>query len=1099
MPRWTNEQLDAINKSGTNIIVSAGAGSGKTAVLSERVLRILKEGTHIDELLVLTFTNAAAAEMKERIRKALLEEGLEEANNVDSAFISTFDSYAYSLVKKYHFDLKLSPNIQLVDSNIISVRKRSLVEEIMEEYYSKNDEVFINMIRDYCFKDDNEITELILDFYNKSIKRTDYLEYWDKFINLYYDDNVVNIVKENLFIIMKKDFDELKDLIRLLPATCLSKKDTRIFQDVIYDIFSPLFNANDYESLVNLLDGEYIIPTIPRGSSEEEGKLKEKFARKVKKYINKYKVLPRSHDELKEYLHITLPYTQKIIEIAKILDKRIMDYKSEKSVYEFNDIANMSLKLLKSNSMVREEITKQFKMIMVDEYQDTSSIQEEFISLISNNNVYMVGDVKQSIYRFRNAKSELFTNKYNEYKNGSSNLAIDLNTNFRSRTEVLDDINFIFKQIMTDKCGGANYHKDHVIEFGFKKYLSAKDPLINNNMEFIVYPKQTRDDKANFEAKLIATDIINKINQGYPVYDTFDGKPILRKCRFSDFCILMDRGTSFETYCEVFSDYQIPIYAEQDENIRDNQLTMIMTNILKILKAVKNKSYNTAEYKKAFISLARSFVFNYSDQKLYEIAKNNLYYDNEIINTIKDIYYKNQHLSIANLFEEIIFELDIYHKIIKLGNVNKNELYIDTFLNLFNSMSRLDYSLDDFIVYMSNIDKYQMSITLQSKTTDIDSVRIMNIHKSKGLEFNIVYFSGLNSNFNYKELDKDFSLSTKIGLIFPPKNPNDFHFTKQVNKILEIREDISEKVRLFYVALTRAKEKMLFLYPLDEEEFETFEEKNIISESEQTVKNLINDKFVSFKEDKITLGDFIVFIDKYNYELTKEFTLLDHDVKKKVINIDDVIVDKGQKFDNLDDIISLKGFLDKVYYYPKFKKYSIDLGEKVKTNNYLTKDVMYKNLQIISKNIEYKEIIASRASKQLDLSSNAKNIEFGNKLHFLMEIIDFKNPNLSIIKEEFFKDIIAKFLNCDLMKNILCANIYKEYEFYDESNNINGIIDLMLVYDDRVDIIDYKTKNIDDEGYEKQLATYKKYIKNVLKMPVNCYLYSLITGQIKEV
>ena len=134
--------------------------------------------------------------------------------------------------------------------------------------------------------------------------------------------------------------------------------------------------------------------------------------------------------------------------------------------------------------MVREEITKQFKMIMVDEYQDTSSIQEEFISLISNNNVYMVGDVKQSIYRFRNAKSELFTNKYNEYKNGSSNLAIDLNTNFRSRTEVLDDINFIFKQIMTDKCGGANYHKDHVIEFGFKKYLSAKDPLINNNMEF---------------------------------------------------------------------------------------------------------------------------------------------------------------------------------------------------------------------------------------------------------------------------------------------------------------------------------------------------------------------------------------------------------------------------------------------------------------------------------------------------------------------------------------------------------------------------------------------------------------------------------------
>lgn len=1090
---YTIPQQKAITSSGTNIIVSAGAGSGKTQVLTERVLYFIKEKNYkLDNFLILTFTNLAAGEMKERIRERLLKEGIDEANNVDIADITTFDAYALSMVKKHHFNLGISPNISIVDSNVISVRKRTILNEIFEEYYANEDTVFVDMVKEFCFKDDDELVKLALNFYDKSMQKLDYEEYWNEFHN-YYSIKNLDEIKSGLLTLFLNDVDKIKPYIAKLPDACLKKADPRVYQDVVYEMFSPLFLCESYENMLELLNQTYSFPTIPRGSSEDEKKYNDKVKKMLANIVNKYASLPKTEEEFSKYLERNIPYANKISEICKKLDLKINEYKKKHEVYEFNDIAKMSLELLEKYSDIRDEIRTKLKMIMIDEYQDTSIIQEKFISYIENKNVYMVGDVKQSIYRFRNARSDIFTNKYNKYKSGDGGIAIDLNKNFRSRKEVLDDINYIFKQIMTDDFGGANYHKDHVIEYGNLNYRKAGDNLANNNLEFLVYEKVGSNEQAQKEASLIAVDIIDKINSGYLVFDKIDDKLTLRKCRFSDFCILMDRGTKFDEYLKVFNSYQIPIYAEQDENIKDNQMTMVMTNILKLIKAVLNNDYKSTGYKKALISVARSFVYSYNDQKLYEIAKNNLFKNNEVINQLRDIICRKSYLSIAMLFEEIIYELDIYHKIIKLGNVRKNEIYINTFLELFKTMSKLDYSLDDFIMYMSYINDYNMKLTLPSQSQDIDSVRIMNIHKSKGLEFNITYFSGLTSKFNQKDLDENLGVSEKYGMFFPAKNPNDFNIFKELNKLTEKEEDLSEKIRLFYVALTRAREKMIFLYPQDE--ISQLDNNRVMN---YEVYSEISNQFNLFQNAKITLVDFIQFIDKHNFELDKDFSVLEFEEQKQYSDVLDVIVDKGNSHLDVSKVTSFKEFLDCVYNYPKFNKKTIDLS-KTRFLNISEKKLKYKNLELNKIDIISNEIFIQRASKKISLDAKKTNIDFGNELHLLMEVTDFKNPDFSLIDNNLYAEIIERFVNSELMKNVLNGEVYKEYEFYDSDNNLHGIIDLMIIYDSYIDIIDYKTKNISDEEYINQLLSYKEYAKKVFNKPINCYLYSLLTGENKEV
>ena len=477
----TKEQQDAINLEGKNIIVSAGAGSGKTAVLTERTLRKLKSGIHINELLILTFTNAAAAEMKERIRKAInknpnLEE---EATLIDGAYITTFDSFSLSIVKKYHTRLNITSNIKITDEVIIDIKKNKILDDIMDKYYLSPKEDFTKLIQDFCLKDDKDLKKYILSTYKKIELKYNKEKYLEEYMSSYFtEENISKFIKEYLDLInsYRKNISNL--------ITDLNDYFDGDYVSAIEDQLSKLLHASSYEEIASSLDFRSLKP-VPKASPEEGKKIKETISAQIKEL--KSLLIYQTEEEMKEEILSTKSNVKVIIDIIKDLDKQLTLYKQENEIYNFNDIARLAIKVVTDFKDVREELTNSFNEILVDEYQDTSDTQEMFISLISKNNVYMVGDIKQSIYRFRNANPYIFKNKYDTYRDTDAGIKIDLVKNFRSRKEVLDNINILFDLIMDDEIGGADYKASHRMVFGNNTYLEQGYTTQDYNLSVLTY------------------------------------------------------------------------------------------------------------------------------------------------------------------------------------------------------------------------------------------------------------------------------------------------------------------------------------------------------------------------------------------------------------------------------------------------------------------------------------------------------------------------------------------------------------------------------------------------------------------------------------
>ena len=399
MPSWTKEQLQAINEEGQNIIVSAGAGSGKTAVLSERVLRKLKQGIDINRLLVLTFTNEAAGEMKNRIRKKIKQEPSlkKQLDYLDASYITTFDSYAGSIVKKYHYLLNIPKNITIIDNGLLELQKDTILDSIFESLYQKQDNDFANLINNFCTKDDKEIKNAIKKINNSLNLRLDKDEYLDN-----YKLDIPKYLKQYNELLQHK----LLELENVLYRLSYSSDST--FYENMSIALEPLLKSRSYDEIANNF-ALVSLPRIPKDSEDDIKKLKDE----ISKILKEFETLCRfsSEKEIEESLKQTENYIRIIIKIIKEYDSQIMEFKRNNNAYEFTDIALFAIKIVKDNEEIRKELQNYYNEILVDEYQDTSDLQEAFINLIENHNVYMVGDIKQSIYRFRNANPTIFKNK----------------------------------------------------------------------------------------------------------------------------------------------------------------------------------------------------------------------------------------------------------------------------------------------------------------------------------------------------------------------------------------------------------------------------------------------------------------------------------------------------------------------------------------------------------------------------------------------------------------------------------------------------------------------------------------------------------------
>ena len=1023
MPKWTNEQQLAIGHEGENIIVSAGAGSGKTAVLSERVLRKLKSGVGIKQLLILTFTKAAAAEMRERIR-ANIKKNPDLASQLlelDGAYITTFDSYSLSLVKKYHYLLNVSKNIQIGEASVFTIRENEFLDEILMRRYENPTSDFTKLIYDFCTKDDDSLKKSILKINHALDLRYDKVEYLTFYIDTFYQPDTIESYCQ---LYVSKLFSLQEEMQNIIESLCPLLEEK--VSEKVYSFYRKFLDSKTYDEMVGSLDER--APQTPRNSEDD---VKAYFAKlsELRKRAKDYLVYP-SYQEMKDAIWATEGYAKEIVSILLELDQKMMELKHEEDTYDFTDISKMAIQLLLDHPDIKEEVKQSFQEIMIDEYQDTSDLQETFISLIANHNVYMVGDIKQSIYRFRNANPYIFKEKYENYQKGIDGFKIDLNKNFRSRKEVLDNVNLMFDLLMDSVVGGADYKASHRMVFGNNSYEEQGKSDTSHQMEVYRYDydKSSEYSKEEIEAFWIAQDIKKKIESGYLVYNFKEENAKPRPCKYQDFVIMLDRSTNFGLYKKIFTYFGIPLAVKKDESIKSTTDLLLFSNILTFIFKIYHHEYDTMYYH-TYASIARSFLFSLSDQEIFQTITGKRITESSIYQLAEPIAKELDGLSTTELLDRILTAFSYYEKLLSVGDIDSALARIDNLKRIakgFESIGMTPSMFQEYLVELTENDQLDLKYKVSEDASN--AVQIMTIHASKGLEFPICYFASLDVKFNMRDMNDRFLYDNKTGIITPYfKEGIGDTILKSLYKERYTMEEVSEKIRLFYVAVTRAKEKMIFVLPSREWDKGTDYDSKVSWSSLADMLDSIRD----------VLSPYTLSIDLKEIPLTHAY----HTLTKKE--------------------------------YP------------ASFSHYVEEEI----------SIPVKPIGQERFSKTTShilSKQELRAMKFGEHMHEVFESIDILHPNLEKLSK-FEKEKVTLFLKHDIVRNAPQA-VYQEYEFMTELDGKmqHGIIDLLLQYENRYVIIDYKLKEVTDEAYRKQLDGYKKYIYQKTGKPVEAYLYSIL-------
>ena len=1057
---WTDGQWEAIATRDTSILVSAGAGSGKTAVLTERILEILKEGHSILDLIVLTFTNAAAKEMKDRVKKKLLEaipngypKLQKELQLLDLASICTFDSFSLNLVKKYHYLLEIEKDVSIGDGILIETLKQESIDETFQELYEQSNSEFLKLLDTFTVKDDTKVRKTILNLANSLTSR---IHIEQELEDCYQNCNRSEIQKQ-LDQYIKEIQKQVKVVIEDINQSLENAPEPLL--PILEQLKTEMeTHQNTYEEIASVFR-MIKLPSLPR-SKEMDDDIKDRMKeiyQNIKKQIQEITslcVYPNQESYIEEVLK-TKETIGILKDILKVYFEKLLQKKKKQNIYEFHDIGRFAIQLLEEHEDIRTYYQNHIYEIMIDEYQDTNDIGTYFVSMIENNNVYTVGDVKQSIYRFRNANPNIFMNQFYRYQKNEGGKLITLSKNFRSRKEVVDAINFIFQAIMDEKVGGVHYFNQEEMIFGNLSYEKVKDQNTNYEIEVLDYSYQESEEakryrKEEIEAFMIAKDIKKRIMNHEMIQD----KGQLRPVTYSDFAILQDRKTNFDLYKTIFTYLGIPITIHKEESFYATDVIYTVKSIIQLIDCIVRRKDSKEAVLHPFLSLSRSFLGGFSDDSIFRLLNRSKKEKRTIFQCMQDesdfnlLYEKLNELAnfskthtISSLMREIYHTFQLFDALIQLGDVELNSDKLVFLLNLSKTLEQNGYDLRKLVTYFEQLDMNTLDVSFDvKKESNVDAVNLMTIHKSKGLEFPICYFSGLTKLFSKADTKERFLYQKDFGMIVPYFEDGIREtFYKKLFIAKNDLDDISEKIRVFYVALTRAKEKIILVAPLSDAK-----------------------------------------------EITPFIQIVPEKIRKHYKSLYDIVASLKELFTPYTTHILLEQLqLTKEYDQSHFEV----LDTKVVTP--------FSNLLSIHEEKE-SMIHATFSHKPTTISfEDMDKMEIGTKMHQYLEMMDFHHPeesfaylNLSAFEEKKIK----AFLQTDFMKDVNQYQVFHEYEFIcttDEGES-NGIIDLLLVGEKDAMIVDYKLKEIHKEEYQKQVRGYMNYIKAKLNIPVSGYLYSIL-------
>ena len=890
MPNWTKEQKQAIYKKGTNILVAAAAGSGKTAVLVERIInKVINEKIDIDKLLVVTFTNAAAAEMKERVLDALYKKIEEDPENKDlqrqitlinMAQICTIDSFCLDIVKNHFYELEnISPNFRIAETTEIELLKQGTLDEIFEEKYINEDENFTDLIKTYTnYRDDTPLKDLILKIYNFISSNPSPLEWLQEKVEMFnLKDKLDEDFSQTIWgtILLNDVSEEVQDDMAMLKDVVSSLSYDVELEDFKNAILSDIEQLKNLQNNLNNWDNTYNIAQnfkfidwprkkVTSDIKDEAKAIRDQVRKKLYDKLNNTFVSDSKQSNQDIYdMYKTLT---KLKDLIIEFDKQFSKKKREKNILDFSDIEHFALSILvkkdEQGNLVKTEVaekyTQKFEEIAIDEYQDSNLVQETILTSVSRgNNLFMVGDVKQSIYKFRQAMPKLFLSKYNEYEIADDEAEkletiqdmkkgkkIQLFKNFRSRGNILDFTNLVFQNIMSEKIGEIEYNKNEYLNLGATDYKETNQELKteidiiesthNEDAEEIEISSDNDDEiqdlekieDIEIEAKYIAKKIKELVQSKYQIYDRKTES--FRDIKYKDIVILL-RSTKEKAniYEQEMINLGIPVFSDSSEQYLE---TIEIQTILNLLKIIDNPIQDIP-----LVSVLRSNIGKFTDNELVEIRLSDKYDNfyncmqkavpnvnsklkekiNNFLENLQKWRKEKEYLALDELIWKIYIETGFYNYV---GLMPNGELRQANLKMLFEKARQYESAsfkgLYNFIQFM---EKLQLSSgdlgTAKIIGENDDVVRIMSIHKSKGLEFPVVFLANTNKQFNMQDIRKDSVLLHQdlgIGvkyINYDEQIQYDTLSREALKKQVE-NENISEEMRILYVALTRAKEKL---------------------------------------------------------------------------------------------------------------------------------------------------------------------------------------------------------------------------------------------------------------------------------------------------
>ncbi len=880
---WTEQQQKAIDTRGCDLLVSAAAGSGKTAVLVERIIKMVTDASapvDIDRLLVMTFTNAAAQEMRERVSTALeakLEEDPQNANLerqatlINHAKITTIDSFCLSLIREHFQSLDIDPGFRVADEGELLLIRSDVMNELLEDYYSDGDPRFERFVDAYAQgKADEGIDGLVLKVWEFS-QSNPWPGEWIKKCREELEDEESSEWMKFLVNDVRMTASEFAEQYREALGICAEEGGPECYRAVLMNelgSLEKLENAETYADIHEILRG-FVFERLPqaRGKNiiQEKKDSVQSIRNRVKDSIKKMaaKYAPAETDTIFSDMDACREPVEVLLMLAEDFGARYQEAKEKKNLVDFNDLEHFALEILTGGSPdhtpgpVADELAHFYREILVDEYQDSNEVQETLINCISRErfgepDVFMVGDVKQSIYKFRLAKPELFLKKYDEYSgtDKGDHRKIELAMNFRSRSEVLDSVNDIFYGIMTRELGNIDYTDETALYNGADYPDTVTPGSAQTGLMLLDLSDDTLagmdEDKADYtkkeaEARLIASKIKELTDPATGMRIWNRDKREYEPVRYRDIVILLRSMSGWaEEFLSVLESEGIPAFAESrtgyftavevetvlnmlsviDDPIQDIPLAAVLKSPigglsdtdLAVIAAKYKKAADRRGSGKGFCGAVQYFLESEKKDPSEEEIASRLAEFMDMLKTLRD---EAEYLPVHRLILRI-FELTGYYDYVCAMPAGKTrQANLDMLVEKASAYEETSYrSLFDFIRYIDKLKKYDTDFGEASRLGENDdTVKIMSIHKSKGLEFPVVFLAGTGKNFNKQDsrgkvlIDQEFGIATDY--IDTERKTRTTTLKKNVVARKAELESLGEELRVLYVAMTRAKEKLI--------------------------------------------------------------------------------------------------------------------------------------------------------------------------------------------------------------------------------------------------------------------------------------------------